>query len=242
MRGPIKGCCCRATQGWIAVESYSPSSSRSARAAPGFTRRARLPAGCGQLGGIQSRVLSFAAAARQRGALALSPSHCVDSGLRRRFSARPRSSRHDFVMLCETPAAGGGGQYQGVCCPQTLATTWFPSCPELPTTPISMCRCFLQWLHRCALVPLGRPPGQGVRVRLGSGLWPERWHIHSPSPGAPWQVLQFNFWDFPGWVALVLPTRPPLQENDRLHMAVGPWNMRKGLGWAWEGALLGGWK
>ena len=42
-------------------------------------------------------------------------------------------------------------------------------------------------------------------------------------PLEPWQVLQINFGESSGLVAVGLPTRPLLRENDRLHMAVGPW-------------------
>ena len=41
-------------------------------------------------------------------------------------------------------------------------------------------------------------------------------------PLEPWQVLQINFGEFSGLVAVGLPTRPLLRENDRLDMAVGP--------------------
>lgn len=60
-------------------------------------------------------------------------------------------------------------------------------------------RCFSSRIDRCAHALLRRPPGQGVRVRLGSELGPGRWHIHSPPPG-PWQVLQICF----GGVAVLL--------------------------------------
>ena len=69
--------------------------------------------------------------------------------------------------------------------------------PALDPNPVLSCnsplccghRCFSSRSNRCAHALLRRPPGQGVRVRLGSELGPWRWHIHSPPPG-PWQVLQ----------------------------------------------------
>ena len=79
--------------------------------------------------------------------------------------------------------------------------------PALGPNPMLSCnsplccghRCFSSRIDRCAHALLRRPPGQGVRVRLGSELGPGRWHIHSPPPG-PWQVLQICF----GGVAVLL--------------------------------------
>ena len=81
--------------------------------------------------------------------------------------------------------------------------------------------------NRCALASFGRPPWQGVSVRLGSGLGAGRWHIHSPTPGALAGVADQLLWKFSGcpwgWVALVLPcpalTQHPLRTCDHEKIA-----------------------
>jgi len=70
-------------------------------------------------------------------------------------------------------------------------------------------RCFSSRTNRCAHALLRRPPGQGVRVRLGSELGPGRWHIHSPPPGP--LTFAADQWFGSVWIGCLGSARPPRQ-------------------------------
>ena len=100
--------------------------------------------------------------------------------------------------------------------------------PALDPNPVLSCnsplccghRCFSSRSNRCAHALLRRPPGQGVRVRLGSELGPWRWHIHSPPPG-PLAGAADLFWG--SCCAAMLGVCPPTRYYEKT----------TGLTWLW---------
>ena len=70
--------------------------------------------------GANTGVQTFAAASRQKGAIAPSPATRDDSGVNPMLIFPSLLVQvYDFELLCETSEPEGDGQYQNVCCPQT---------------------------------------------------------------------------------------------------------------------------
>ena len=126
-------------------------------------------------------------------------------GLVRCLISHPRACRL-FALLCQTSEPEGGGQYRGVRCPQTSASTSFLPDPDAQITPF-----FGQVLLIKVYTGVPARVSGAAWARGGGGLEGDSGAQGGDSstlhPLDPWKMLQINFWEFSGLVALGLPTR-----------------------------------